>query len=67
MSHAFKQDERIRLPEVLKIIHVGKTTWYRGIKNGIYPEGKHISKRAVGWLLSDIERIARDGVEGGAK
>jgi len=62
------KETKIRLPEVLSILPVGKTTFYAGIKSGIYPAGKSLTgKRAVGWKLSTIEKIARVGVAGGQK
>lgn len=63
------KETKIRLHEVLSILPIGKTTFYAGIKSGIYPKGTPLTgNRAVGWKLSDIEKIARDGVvDGGEK
>lgn len=44
----------LRLKEVLKLIPVGKTTWYNGIKSGIYPKPIRISKRLTAWKALDI-------------
>ena len=44
----------LRLKEVLKLIPVGKTTWYNGIKSGIYPKPIKISRRLTAWKALDI-------------
>lgn len=44
----------LRLPEVLKIVPVSRSTWYRGVDSGIYPKPVKISKRAVAWRADEI-------------
>ena len=44
----------LRLPEVLKLVPVSRSTWYRGVDSGIYPKPVKISKRAVAWRASDV-------------
>lgn len=44
----------LRLPQVLEIIPVSRSTWYRGMKEGRYPQPIKLSTRAVGWKESDI-------------
>jgi len=44
----------IRLDEVLKIIPVSKTAWYKGIGAGRYPEGVQLSDRTTAWRAGDI-------------
>ncbi len=36
---------------------VSKSTWYRGIKMGLYPRPIQLSRRRVGWLRHDIEAL----------
>ena len=45
---------RLRLKQVLDIYPVSRSTWYSGIKAGIYPKGERISARAVAWHEEDI-------------
>ena len=44
----------IRLPEVLAIFPVDRSTWYDGIKTSLYPSPIRIGKRSSGWRKSDV-------------
>ncbi len=44
----------MKLPEVLRIIPVSRSTWYDGISSGRYPKPVRVSKRGVAWSESDI-------------
>ena len=44
----------IRLPLVLAYTGLSKSTWYAGVKDGIYPRQHKIGRRAVGWDVDDI-------------
>lgn len=47
----------IRLPDILKVIPVCRSVWYRGIKEGRYPQGIQISERCVAWRAEDIHAL----------
>lgn len=49
-------DRILRLPEVLAMFGVSRTTLYRGIKDFRFPAGVPIGVRAVGWRNSDLQR-----------
>jgi prophage regulatory protein len=53
-------DRLLRLPQVLKLFPVRRSTWYAGIGEGRYPKGEKISKRSVGWRLEDILALVRE-------
>ena len=44
----------LRLPEVLKIFPVSRSTWWAGVKSGIYPKPVRLSKNIVAWRVQDI-------------
>lgn len=44
----------LRLPEVLKLIPVCKSSWWDGISKGLYPAPVRLGKRAVAWRVEDI-------------
>jgi len=46
----------IRLPEVLKMVPVGKTTWYGMVKAQQAPAPKKIGPRSVAWVKEEIEK-----------
>ncbi len=45
----------LRLPQVLEIIPVSRSTCYRGIKSGIYPKPVKIGVRACGWKIEALK------------
>jgi len=48
----------MKLPEVLRIIPVSRSTWYDGVKCGLYPKAARISRHGVAWYESDILALA---------
>ena len=57
----------LRLREVLELIKVGKTTFYNGIKSGIYPKPYRISRRLTAWKATDIHNFIENFENGGIK
>ncbi|WP_084111774.1 helix-turn-helix transcriptional regulator [Gloeomargarita lithophora] len=50
-------DRILRLPEVLAVYPIGRSTWYRGISEGRFPRPVKLGSRSVGWRESDICRL----------
>lgn len=44
----------IRLPEVLKIVAMGKTRLYVKVADGSFPKPIRLSERQVRWVLADV-------------
>ncbi len=44
----------LRLPEVIEICGLKKSTIYARIKDGTFPKQTRLGARAVGWLEKDI-------------
>ena len=47
----------LRLPQVLQIVPVGKSTWWAGVKSGRYPKGQKLSPRTTAWKVEDIRAL----------
>lgn len=47
----------LRLPQVLEIVPVCRSTWWAGIRNGIFPRGVKLSTRTTAWRASDIAEL----------
>jgi len=47
----------LRLPEVLKLYPVSKSTWWSGIKAGRFPAGVKLSERTTAWRVEDIRKL----------
>jgi prophage regulatory protein len=44
----------LRLKEVLKLVPLSKSTWWAGVKKGIYPQPVKLSARTTAWRVKDI-------------
>lgn len=54
---AIHTDRLLRLPEVLSIVPVSRSTWYQGVKDGRYPQPVKIGARAAAWRASSIQKL----------
>jgi predicted DNA-binding transcriptional regulator AlpA len=65
MAAAYKPpiDPILRLPEVLEIVRVGRTTLLKMVKNGTFPAPLSLTARIRGWRLSAIQEFL-DSLEG---
>lgn len=44
----------LRLPAVMKLTGLGRSTIYLYMKQGLFPQNVQITHRAVGWFYTDI-------------
>jgi predicted DNA-binding transcriptional regulator AlpA len=70
-AHVREGERLLRLPQVLAIIPVSRTEWYRRLASGDAPQPVELGPRARAWRLSDVNdylvRIAaRDRSQVGA-
>ena len=47
----------IRLPVLLSIIPISKSTLYAGIKKGTYPGPVKLSERTSAWRVEDVRNL----------
>ena len=47
----------LRLPQVLAFIPVGRSSWWRGVKEGRYPKPVKIAPRTSAWKAQDIAAL----------
>ena len=52
-----EQQSLYRLPQVLKIVPVGRSTWWDGISKGRFPAGIKLGKRLTVWRSSEIQAL----------
>jgi prophage regulatory protein len=52
----------IRLPEVLRITGLRKTTVYARIKEGSFPAPVPLGGRAVGWVAEEVYQWVQDRI-----
>lgn len=44
----------LRLDQILKLIPIGKTTWWNGVKSGRFPKPVKLGTRITAWRAEDI-------------
>lgn len=47
----------IRLPAVLSVFPVSRSTWWAGVQSGRYPKGHKLGPRTTGWKVEDIRAL----------
>lgn len=47
----------VRLPAVLTVIPVSKSTWWAGIKTGRFPKPVKLGPRITAWRVEDIRAL----------
>jgi prophage regulatory protein len=47
----------VRLPDVLRVIPLGKTSWWKGVKTGRFPKPVKLSARCTAWRAEDIRDL----------
>lgn len=55
----FSETGFLRLPEVLRLIPVSKSTWWAGVKSGRYPASVKLGERITAWKAEDIREYIR--------
>ena len=60
-----KQQGFLRLPEVLSLVPVSKSTWWAGIKTNRFPPPVKISSRVTAWRAEDIAALIEALATGG--
>lgn len=47
----------LRLPAVLKLVPIGKSTWWAGVRVGKYPKGIKLGPNTTAWRAEDIMKL----------
>ncbi|MEI2637080.1 MAG: AlpA family phage regulatory protein [Methylotenera sp.] len=59
MSNNLPQTGFVRLPQILAVIPIGKSTWWAGIKTGKYPEPIKLGANTTVWKAEDIHALIK--------
>jgi len=49
----------VRLPEVLKVFPVSKSSWWAGVREGRYPKPVKLGPKITAWRVADIHDLIR--------
>ena len=55
--HSLPQTGFVRLPAVLSVIPVSKSTWWDGVKTGRFPAAVKLGPRTTAWRTEDIQAL----------
>jgi prophage regulatory protein len=47
----------MRLPQVLSLIPVGRSTWWAGVRTGRFPHPVKLGPRLTAWRVEDIRTL----------
>ncbi|WP_137719957.1 helix-turn-helix transcriptional regulator [Methylobacillus flagellatus] len=47
----------VRLPQILEVIPIGKSTWWAGVKSGKYPAPVKLGENTTVWKAEDIHAL----------
>lgn len=47
----------VRLPEILRVFPVSKSTWWQGVKDGKYPKPIKLGPKMTAWRVEDIREL----------
>jgi len=47
----------VRLPQILAIFPVSRSTWWAGVKSGRFPAGHKLGPRITAWKSEDIRTL----------
>lgn len=49
----------VRLPHILQVFPVSKSTWWKGIQDGRFPKPVKLSARITAWRAEDIQALIK--------
>ncbi|MFC1659601.1 helix-turn-helix transcriptional regulator [Pseudomonadota bacterium] len=47
----------LRLPKILQLIPISKSSWWEGVKNGKFPKPVKLGIRTTAWKSEDIKNL----------
>ena len=47
----------VRLPQILRVLPIGRSSWWAGIRVGKYPSPIKIGPRVSAWKVEDIKAL----------
>jgi prophage regulatory protein len=56
-NHSLPDTGFIRLPAILKVYPVGKSTWWAGVKSGRFPKPVKLGPNTSAWRVEDIRSL----------
>ena len=51
----------VRLPQILEVFPVSRSSWWAGVKSGRYPPSFKLGPRTTAWRVEDIYALLEKG------
>ena len=64
-SETEKKRGFLRLPQVLEILPISKSTWWKGIRDGRFPKPVKLTERTSAWSCAEIDALCDQFVASG--
>ena len=61
-NHLLPETGFVRLSTILKLIPIGKSTWWAGVKSGRFPKSVKLGVRITAWPVEDIRNLIDKGL-----
>lgn len=55
--HSLEDKALLRLPRVLSLVGISRSSWWAGVKSGRFPAGIKVSPRVTAWRTSSISEL----------
>lgn len=55
----------LRLPQILHVVPIGKSSWWAGVKSGKYPKAYKLGPKTTAWKVEDIRLLLEELSNGG--
>lgn len=50
----------VRLPQILSVIPISKSSWWLGVKNGKYPKPIKLGRKISAWKVEEIKQLIEE-------
>lgn len=60
-TYQFPTTGYLRLPQILAVYPVSRSTWWPGVKDGRFPPSVKLGPRTTAWRAEDIRRLIEGG------
>lgn len=57
VNNILPQTGFLRLPTILKFVPVGRSSWWKGVKEGKYPASIKLGAKTTVWRAEDIHEL----------
>jgi len=65
MNETIPQTGFVKIPQILAVIPVSRSTWWAGVKSGRFPAPKKLGANTTVWKAEDIHALIKQVAEKG--